>query len=217
MHGLAIGSLIDCEHRPKVKGDPIMPDNKDSNEVLRLYSSDLLELQRHIIDMVKDQSEQEEVKRYPEVQQLVSRVQDTVGRHFNELEQGLESLGGEKSSMLKQAMGRVAGTAMGMATKVEGSEKCSKVLRNNYAALDAASLGSLMLYTTAAAFSDDRIGEISERHFNELTSLAAETRNLIPELVVKEFAEEGYAVNSGVTEEVSQKAQQVWTRHSAFS
>jgi ferritin-like metal-binding protein YciE len=200
-----------------VKGDLIMPDNKDTNEVLRLYSSDLLELQRHIIDMLKDQTEQEEVRHYPEVQQLVTRIQDTVGRHFNELEQGLESLGGEKSSMLKQAMGRVAGTAMGMATKAEGSEKCSKVLRNNYVALNAASLGSLMLYTTATAFGNDRIEEISERHFNELTSLATETRNLIPELVVREFAEEGYSVNSEVAEEVTRKAQQVWTRHSAFS
>jgi hypothetical protein len=200
-----------------MKGDLIMPDNKDSNEVLRLYSSDLLELQRHILDMVEDQTKLEEVRRYPEVQQLVSKVQDTVSRHFNELEQGLESLGGEKSSMLKQAMGRVAGAAMGMASKAEGSEKCSKVLRNNYAALDAASLGSLMLYTTAAAFNNDRVGEISERHFYELTSLAAETINLIPELVVKEFAEEGYPVNSEVTEEVSRKTQQVWTRYSAFS
>jgi ferritin-like metal-binding protein YciE len=194
-----------------------MPDNKDTNEVLRLYSSDLLELERHIIDMLKEQTDQEEVKRYPEVQQLVTSIQDTVGRHFNELEQGLESLGGEKSSLLKQAMGRVAGTAMGMASRAEGSEKCSKVLRNDYAALDAASLGSLMLYTTAAAFSNDTIGEISERHFNELTALAAETRKLIPEVVVREFADQGYAVNSEVAEEVSRKAQQVWTRHSAFS
>jgi ferritin-like metal-binding protein YciE len=193
-----------------------MPDNKDTNEVLRLYSSDLLELERHIIDMLKEQTDQEEVKRYPEVQQLVTSIQDTVGQHFTELEQGLESLGGEKSSLLKQAMGRVAETAMGMATRAEGSEKCSKVLRNNYAALDAASLGSLMLYSTAAAFSNDTIGEISERHFNELTALAAETRKLIPEVVVREFADQGYAVNSEVAEEVSRKAQQVWTRHSAF-
>jgi hypothetical protein len=50
-----------------------------------------------------------------------------------------------------------------------------------------------------------------------LTSLTTETRQLIPEIVVKEFAEEGYAVNSGVTEEVSRKTQQAWTRHSAFS
>jgi hypothetical protein len=85
------------------------------------------------------------------------------------LEQGLESLGGEKSSLLKQAMGRVAGTAMDIANKVEGSEKCSKVLRNDYAALDAASLGSLMLYTTAAAFSNYTIEEISERHFEEIS------------------------------------------------
>ena len=194
-----------------------MLENKDTNEILRLYSSDLLELLRHIVDVVKDQANQEEVRRYPEVQQLVTRIQDTVGQHFNELEQGLESLGGEKSSLLKQAMGRVAETAMGMATKAEGSEKCSKVLRNNYVALDAASLGSLMLYTTAAAFNNDRIGEISERHFNELSSLVVEIREMIPEIVVKEFADQGYAVNSGVTEEVNRKVQQAWGQGAAFS
>jgi ferritin-like metal-binding protein YciE len=193
-----------------------MPDNKDTNEVLRLYSSDLLELERHIIDMLKEQTDQEEVRRYPEVQQLVTRIQNTVGEHLHELEQELESLGGEKSSLLKQTMGRVAGTAMGMAAKVEGSEKCSKVLRNNYVALDAASLGSLMLYITAAAFSNQRMGEISERHFNELTSLAAETRDLIPDLVVREFADEGYSVKSEVSEEVSRKTQH-WMRSSAES
>jgi hypothetical protein len=188
----------------------MMLEKKDTNEILRLYSSDLLELQRHIVDVVKDQTDQEEVRRYPEVQQLVIKIQDTVGRHFNDLEQGLESLGGEKSSLLKQAMGRVAETAMGMVIKAEGSEKCSKVLRNDYLALDAASLGSLMLYTTAAAFNNDRIGEISERHFNELTSLAVEIREMIPEIVVREFADQGYSVNNGVTEEVNRKIQQAW-------
>jgi hypothetical protein len=187
-----------------------MLEKKDTNEILRLYSSDLLELQRHIVDVVKDQTDQEEVRRYPEVQQLVIKIQDTVGRHFNELEQGLESLGGEKSSLLKQAMGRVAETAMGMATKAEGSEKCSKVLRNDYLALDAASLGSLMLYTTAAAFNNDQIEEISERHFHELTSLAVEAREMIPEIVVREFADQGYSVNNRVTEEVNRKIQQAW-------
>jgi ferritin-like metal-binding protein YciE len=194
----------------------MMPDNKDTNEILRLYSSDLLELQRHIVDMVKDQSDQAEVRRYPEVQQLVTKIQDTVGQHFTELEQGLESLGGEKSSLLKQAMGRVAETAMGMATRAEGSEKCSKVLRNNYVALDAAALGSLMLYATAAAFNNDRIGEISERHFNELSKLTVEIREMIPEIVVREFSDQGYSVNSGVTEEVNQKAQQAWRTRSSF-
>jgi hypothetical protein len=188
----------------------MMLEKKDTNEILRLYSSDLLELQRHIVDVVKDQTDQEEVRRYPEVQQLVIKIQDTVGRHFNDLEQGLESLGGEKSSLLKQAMGRVAETAMGMVIKAEGSEKCSKVLRNDYLALDAASLGSLMLYTTAAAFNNDRIEEISERHFNELTSLAVEIREMIPEIVVREFADQGYSVNNGVTEEVNRKIQQAW-------
>jgi hypothetical protein len=68
-----------------------------------------------------------------------------------------------------------------------------------------------------AAFNNDRIGEISERHFHELSSLAVEIREMIPEIVVKEFADQGYAVNSGVTEEVNRKVQQAWGQGAAFS
>jgi hypothetical protein len=34
---------------------------------------------------------------------------------------------------------------------------------------------------------------------------------------VKEFADQGYAVNSGVTEEVNRKVQQAWGQGAAFS
>lgn len=194
-----------------------MPTNEKTNEILRSYSGDVLELHRHFLDMLKDEAEQEEVQRYPSVQHLVTRTQDTVSRHLVELEQGLQALGGEGSSWLKQAMSSAAGAAMGMFSKVDGSEKCSKVLRNNFVALDAATLGSLMLYITAEAFNENRIGEMSARHFDALASLATETSDLIPEMVVSEFADEGYSVNRSVIEEANRKMQQAWTGRAARS
>jgi hypothetical protein len=58
---------------------------------------------------------------------------------------------------------------------------------------------------------------MSDRHFSELTSLVVETRELIPEIVVREFADQGYSVNSGVIEEVNQKTQQAWGQRAARS
>lgn len=100
----------------------------------------------------------------------------------------------------------------GMAGKVEGDEKASKVLRNTYVALDAAILGSMMLHTTALVFDEKPTADVADRHFRALAPLVTRTREMIPGVVVKEFADEGYAVNSSAVDEVNSKAQEAWTR-----
>jgi hypothetical protein len=183
---------------------------QDKNEILRQYSSDLLSLDKQILDIVKDQANIEEAQRYPEVQQLIRQTHEKLASVSADLEQNLSTLGGENSSMLKQAMGRVGGMVIGMAGEVEGSEKASKALRNTYAALDAATLGSMMLHTTALAFDEKPTADVADRHFRELAPLAIQARDMIPDVVVKEFADEGYAVNAGVVGDVRSKARQAW-------
>ncbi|MBM3926744.1 MAG: hypothetical protein FJ320_12370 [SAR202 cluster bacterium] len=185
---------------------------QNKNEVLRQYSTDLLSLDKQILNMVKDEAGTEEARRYPEVQQLIRTTHDKLAKVSTELEQNLSSLGGESSSMLKQAMGRVGGMVTGMASKVEGSEKASKVLRNTYAALDAAALGSIMLHTTALAFDEKSTADVADRHFKELAPLAVQTREMIPSIVVREFADEGYAVNASAVDEFKNKAQEAWAQ-----
>jgi hypothetical protein len=187
-----------------------MADQKNVSEILGNYSSDILELQRHIMNMLKDQAEEEHVARYPAAQQLVTRAQDTVQRQINELEGALEGLDGEGTSWLKKAMGSTASSVMGMVAGDSDGEQCSKVLRNIYVATDAAALGNLMLYTTAAGFNDTRIEEMSGRHFDELAMLSREARELIPETVISEFADEGYTVDRSVVGRINQRVQQTW-------
>jgi ferritin-like metal-binding protein YciE len=184
----------------------------NKNEVLRQYSSDLLSLDKQILSIVKDQANIEEAQRYPEVQQLIRTTHERVASISAELEQNLSSLGGESSSMLKQAMGKVGGVVTGIAGKAESSEKASKVLRNTYAALDAATLGSMMLHTTALAFDEKPTADVADRHVRELAPLAVQVRDMILDVVVKEFADEGYAVNTDAVGEVKSKAQQAWTQ-----
>lgn len=43
----------------------------NKNEVLRQYSSDLLSLDKQILDIVKDQANLRETERYPEVRELI--------------------------------------------------------------------------------------------------------------------------------------------------
>ncbi|MBM3924595.1 MAG: hypothetical protein FJ320_01195 [SAR202 cluster bacterium] len=183
---------------------------RERNDIIRQYCSDLLSLDRQILDMLKNHSSQQEVLQYPEAHQLVGKAQQAVGRVFMELEQNLTAQGGDTMSPLKVAMNRVTGMMVGMAGKAEGSEKCSKVLRNTYASLDAASLGAMMLHTTALAFNLPSTAEVASKHFRELAPIANEARDMIPGIVVKEFVDQGYQVDTGAAEEVKKEMQQVW-------
>jgi hypothetical protein len=183
---------------------------RERNEIIRQYSSDLLALDRQVLDMLKNHSTQREVLQYPEAHQLVSRAQQAVGRAYIELEQNLSAQGGDSMSPLKVAMSRVTGIMMGMAGRVEGAERCSKVLRNTYAALDAASLGAMMLHTAALAFNITSTAEVAAKHFKELAPLANEARDMIPGIVVREFVDQGYKVDTAAADEVKKEIEQIW-------
>jgi len=189
----------------------------DSIEVLRRYSSDVIQLDRHLLGIVEEQLKQPATRAYSEVNELVSKIQAAMNRQTEELEVNLESLGGEQSSILRVAMGTVARVASDVIAKGEGSgEKSSKILRNDYAALETAAIGSMMLHTTALAMNHRSTADVTHRHFQELASLASEIRSVIPQVVVREFADEGYTVDRAVAEGVSRSIQESsWSRQAA--
>jgi hypothetical protein len=169
------------------------------------------------LGIVEEQLRQPATRAYPEVSQLVTQIQVAMNRQTEELEVNLASLGGEQSSLLRTAMGAVARVASDVIVRGEGSgEKSSKILRNDYAALETAAIGSMMLHTTALAMNHSSTADLTQRHFQELASLANEIRSVIPQVVVREFADEGYTVDPSVTEGVSRSIQESsWSRLAA--
>ena len=175
---------------------------KQKQDLIRSYCDDVFELQRHIIKMTEDQAKEGDLQRYSLVREAVASVRETVGRHASEMEQHLSALGGEPSSMIQQAANRIVGMAAGIITRGEGTENAAKVLRNNYAALEMASVGYQLLYTTALAFQDRATADLVKRQLDDTRPIATQVKHLIPEVVVQELSNEGYPVDTSAARDV---------------
>ncbi|MDB6140541.1 MAG: hypothetical protein JWO94_3613, partial [Verrucomicrobiaceae bacterium] len=66
----------------------------------------------------------------------------------------------------------------------------SRMLRDDFVALNVASVAYGMLYTSALAYQEEEVAAIALSHLNALPSQLTELGRLIPEAVVKELTEE---------------------------
>jgi ferritin-like metal-binding protein YciE len=182
----------------------------DRKETLQQYVSDMLALERHIHEAVRRQRDDSKVSPHVEAHQLISRIEAALDEHIEHLEEHLESLGGEPTSPVKDAVSAVAGVAAGVYDKMR-SDPVSKMLRDDYTALSLAAISYTMLHTTGLAMTDHQTAEIALEHLGHWTPLIVEISEVVPLVVARELADEGGMVNAQVGQEAVRNTQQAWS------
>jgi ferritin-like metal-binding protein YciE len=177
---------------------------------LKTYVSDMLALQKHILQPITLQANDADVQRYPEAQQIVSRIQSTVQGQIDSLARQLEILGGHEASPVKEAWSSLLGFGAAAVDKVRKTE-VSKSLRDDYTALSLSAISFTMLHTTALALGDRATAQLAERCLNELTPLIVEISRVMPSVVIAELRDTGLSVTQTVTGEATANTQQAWS------
>jgi len=183
-----------------------MRDNKD---ILQQYVSDMIALDEHILEAIERQLGDDRLDNYPGARQIVSSIKSTLASHSNGLKQQIKSVGGEASGPVKEAVSTVAGLAAGLYDKVR-HDPVSKMLRDDYTALSLASISYTMLHTTALALKHDAIAASSANYLKQVTPLIVEISRIMPEIVVKDLADEDVSINTGVAERAVGNTQAAW-------
>lgn len=183
----------------------------DRKEKLQQYVSDMLALERHIHEPIKRQRDDDTVRNFNEAHQLLSKMEAMLDQHIENLEQHLESLGGEPSSPVKDTVSAVAGVAAGLYDKMR-SDPVSKMLRDDYTALNLAAISYTMLHTTGLALMDQQTADLALRHLKHWTPFIVEISEIIPQIVARELADEGATFNAQVGQQATRNTQQAWTR-----
>src|SRR5215213_11215026 len=92
---------------------------KDNREALRPYIADMAAVEKHIVEAVERQREDDDVKQFPEALQLVTRIESTLKNHVQSLETHLQDYaGGGVAGTLKEAVTGVLGAIAGVYDKV---------------------------------------------------------------------------------------------------
>jgi ferritin-like metal-binding protein YciE len=184
-----------------------MADNRDS---LRPYVADMAAVEKHILEAIERQSKDDDIRQFPDAAQWVDRTQGILRRHVTELESHLKNFdGGSVAGTVKEAVTGVLGVFAGLYDKVR-KDTASRALRDDYTALSLAAISYTMLHTTALGLSQGTTAQLALANLKELTPLLVELSQLLPKVVLKELAFEGYTIETTVGEQATRNTHEAW-------
>ncbi len=188
-----------------------MANESDKNTAtLRMYVNDMITLQKHILEAVERQAEDERVKNEAQTIELISKVKQTVSLQVDELQGQVERLGSQVGATVKQAISHTLGVLAGLYDKVR-KDPVSRMLRDNYTALNLSSISYTMLHTTGLAFKDQAVADLALKHLEALTPLIIRHNEIVPNVVAAELLDDsGSAEEVAVSGVAVENTQQAW-------
>ena len=183
-----------------------MRDNKD---ILQQYVSDMISLDKHIIEAVERQLNDDRIEAYTGARPIITSIKTALQTQVDALEQQLASVGGEASAPIKETLSAIAGVAAGLYDKVR-HDPVSKMLRDDYTALSLASIGYTMLHTTGLALKHNGIANVAVAALKELAPIVIKISEFIPGVVIKDLAEEEVQIAPTVKDQAVRNTQEAW-------
>jgi ferritin-like metal-binding protein YciE len=183
---------------------------KARSETLQQYVSDMMAVEEHIGSAVKRQAEDKEVaKHHPKAARIVQDIARLTEQHEHELQRHLEAIGGDSAGGIKEAATAAMGTIAGLYDKIR-SEKVSKMLRDDYTALNLATVSYTMLHTTGLAAQDQATASLALRHLKDYVPIIMDLNEVIPAVVVSELKEDGVPVNEMGAQQAMRNSEEAW-------
>jgi hypothetical protein len=182
-------------------------------EAINSYLTDMLSLEEHIEKALRGQLE--DLKDYPEVIREVQQIHRAVEHHIADLTELTERRNARTAA---DALKRVGSAVLGLgaaAIDLVRTEGLPKNLRDDYTAFSLATVGYLMLKTTAMALDDSEVADLAHQHFADYARAVTVLHNVIPGAVVRFLREDGLLVREDVLPEISRTIEEVWHAQSA--
>lgn len=151
------------------------------NDILeiRAHVCGMIEANRAMLAPVTAQMRSGQVEQFPEARWLLERLARMLNAHIDDLEEHLRRLGGAGTPD-KYSPESLASELMGTASKSLNAQTLARSLRNYYTALSLAHAAALMLETDARAHGYSSTAAMATRHREEIATLLAGIRELLP-------------------------------------
>jgi hypothetical protein len=183
---------------------------KERIDTLQKYVSDMIAVEDHIGSAVKRQTEHEDVyKHHPQASQIINQIAQMTEQHSQHLKQHLDSIGGDSAKGIKEAATTVMGAVAGLYDKIR-TESVSKMLRDDYTALNLAAVSYTMLHTTGLALRDQVTADLALRHLKHYTEIIMQINQIIPNVVVADLRDDVPMINEASVQQAMQNTQDAW-------
>jgi hypothetical protein len=181
---------------------------RDKDEAINSYITDMLSLEEHIEKAVRGQLD--DLEDYPEVTRDLKQILHKVEQHVSDLREISER---RKARGASDAIKRAGSTLLGLgaaAVDLVRTEGLPKNLRDDYTAFSLATIGYVMLHTTALSLEEREVAELARQHFADYAFAVTLLHNVIPGAVVRFLREDGLPVREDVLPQISRTIEEIW-------
>jgi len=185
------------------------------SEAINSYITDMLSLEEHIQKAINAQLEDFKDD-YPQVTQELRGFTGLIQGHISTLKalaEARQSAGGGVAEAIKRAGSTVAGLGAAAIDLVR-TEKLPKDLRDDYTAFSLATVGYLMLNTTALSLNDQETAQIAARGLQDYARMTMTLSHTIPGATIRFLREDGLPAREEVLQEVEKNLRSAWTDQS---
>jgi ferritin-like metal-binding protein YciE len=182
--------------------------SRDKDEAINSYITDMLSLEEHIQKAIRGQLE--DLEDYPEVTRDLRQVLRKVEQHVSDL----QNLSGRRNARgASDAIKRAGSALLGLgaaAVDLVRKEGLPKNLRDDYTAFSLATIGYVMLHTTALALEEQEVADLARQHFADYAQTVTLLHNVVPGAVLRFLREDGLPVREDVLPQISRTIEEIW-------
>ncbi len=187
---------------------------RSSTEAIDSYITDMISLEEHMEKPFRTQGDDLRDK-HRDLAAELRTIHGLVTQHIATLKnlRDRRDAGTERRAAegVKRATSAVAGVGAAVIDFLR-TEKLPKDLRDDYTAMNLATIGYLMLHTTALSLGDKEVAEVAQQHYNDYARAVMTLQNMIPVAVVSFLQEEGLPARTEVTGQVAKNIDQAWAQ-----
>ena len=182
----------------------------DRQQAIRKHVSDMLGAERHILEAVQRQRNDEKAREHVAANKVLIEIERVLKKHVSKLEALGKEYGVEERSTVKKALTAVFGAAAGLYDQVR-DHPLSRDLRDNYTALGLAAMSYTAMHTFGLVIQEKKIADLAQRHLEDLTPLLVEVSKVLPKITGQEVSDEhDLALDDSVVEQAIRNTQKAW-------
>ena len=184
----------------------------ERQKAVQKHVTDMLSIERHVLQAVERQHGTDEVRDRVEANQLIIKIERTAKEHVAGLEELAAQEDTELEATVKKAMTNALGVVAGLYDKIR-THTVARMLRDDYTALSLCAMSYTAMHAFGRAAGEPKVADLALKHLKDYTPLLVEISELLPSVTIHEMQDihgGDFPVDTSVIDEVRRDTHEAW-------
>jgi hypothetical protein len=193
---------------------------KNITQILENSILQQLTLEEELYKKIEQHLLHPNLTRHPDAKEILHGAKEILRKHYDHLNLALDQISLGKNEKKGSALGSFItddSEIMNGANQESVQEQISKMLHDDYVALNVATIGNAFIHTMALAAESKEIADASLEHLANLALYIIRMNELVPIVLARELSDQFPDIRKDISEIALRNIQSAWQRQNATS